>query len=128
MTGDGPADEGLLAGRCPDGHLTYPPHPVCPTCGREQTGTVDLSDRMAEVVTWTKSVATPSGVREPNTLAIVAFSVDGQSIRALGGTTDPVEIGDTVRPVAVEELRDPVASLRSRTSQSWNGFRFEPVE
>jgi hypothetical protein len=122
------SDPDLLAHRCPNGHLTYPGHGRCPACGEAQTATVDLSDMTAEVVTWTSSTATPSGVRAPNTLAIVAFEVDGQTVRALGQTTDDVAVGDTVEPVAVDELRDPAASLRARDSQSWAGYRFAPVE
>ena len=115
------------AHRCPNGHLTYPGHGRCPDCGEEQTETVSLADRTGEVVTWTTSTATPSGVRAPNTLAIVAFEIEGQTVRALGQTTDAVSVGETVRPVFVEELRDPDASLRARDSQNWSGYRFEPV-
>ena len=125
MSADG---SDLTAHRCPNGHLTHPGHGRCPDCGEPQTETVDLSERTAEVLTWTESVATPSGVRAPNTLAIVAFDVDGQTVRALGGTTAAVEIGDTVEPVYVDQLRDPEASLRARESQAWGGYRFEPVE
>ena len=121
-------DERLLAYRCPNDHLTYPSHPVCPTCGEEQTETVDLADRAAKVLTWTESVATPSGVRAPNRLAIVEFTLEGNSVRALGQTTEAVEIGATVEPVYVEQLRDPETSLRAEDSQSWAGYRFEPVE
>jgi uncharacterized OB-fold protein len=117
----------LLAGRCECGHVTYPPHAMCPECGDEQTGTVDLSDREAEVLTWTEVATTPPGVREPNTLAIVAFEVAGQRVRALGGITGEVSIGDTVRPVYVEQLRDPEACVRETDSQRWDGFRFKPV-
>jgi len=117
------------AGRCPNGHLTYPTHPRCPDCGEPQDGTVDLSDRTAEVVTWTESTATPPGVRRPNELAIVEFDVDGEPVRAIGQVADDatVEIGDDVRPVHVEELRDPEAGIREPDSQDWDGFRFEPV-
>ncbi|MEF8775109.1 MAG: zinc ribbon domain-containing protein [Haloarculaceae archaeon] len=120
----------LVAGRCPSGHLSYPRHPVCPDCGAEQTGTVDLSDRPGEVVTWTRSTATPPGVREPNTLAIVEFEVDGEPVRAIGQVTAAaaVETGQRVRPVAVDELRDPEAGIREPASQAWGGYRFEPVE
>ena len=121
-------EPGLLAHQCPDGHVTYPGHAVCPECGNEQTRTIDLSDETAEVITWTTSAATPSGVREPNTLAIVAFEVEGQAVRAIGGTSGSVEIGDTVEPVYVEELRDPDAAIRDADSQSWDGYRFQPVE
>ncbi|MFC7236305.1 Zn-ribbon domain-containing OB-fold protein [Halosegnis marinus] len=116
----------LDAGRCPDGHVTYPPHPRCPECGEEQTDTVDLSGDTATVVTWTTSYATPPGVREPNTLAIVAF--DGHDVRALGQVEGEVDIGDTVEPVHVEELRDPDAGIREPESQAWDGYRFERVE
>jgi uncharacterized OB-fold protein len=117
------------AHRCPNGHLTYPGHGVCPECGHQQTETVDLADRTAEVVTWTTSTATPPGVREPNTLAIVEFDVEGTSVRVLGGTTtDEVETGDPVRPVHVDELREPGAGIREPASQAWDGYRFEPME
>jgi uncharacterized OB-fold protein len=120
-------DEGaFLAGRCECGHVTYPPHPVCPDCGGPQEETVDLSGYEGEVLTWTRATTTPPGVREPNTLAIVAFEVEGQQVRALGGTTDSVEIGDRVQPVYVEQLRDPGACVREEASQRWDGVRFEP--
>ncbi|WP_255196125.1 Zn-ribbon domain-containing OB-fold protein [Halorarius litoreus] len=115
------------AHRCPNGHLTYPGHTLCPDCGEEQTETVDLSGRTATVVTWTTSHSTPPGVREPNHLGIVEFDVDGESVRALVQfTTGDVETGDTVQPVYVEELREPGAGIRHPDSQSWDGYRFEP--
>jgi hypothetical protein len=120
--------DGLLAGECPDGHLTYPEHARCPECGKPQTGAVDLSDERGDVVAWTTSTATPPGVREPNTLAIVAFEVGGETVRALGQvTTDDVAVGDAVRPVYVKQLRDPGAGVREPESQDWDGYRFEPV-
>lgn len=119
----------LEAHRCPNGHLTYPGHAVCPTCTEPQTGTVDLSDAIGTIVTWTTSTATPPGVREPNHLAIVSFEVEEESVRVLGQlTTDAVEIGAEVRPVYVDELRDPKAGIRERTSQEWDGYRFTPVD
>jgi uncharacterized OB-fold protein len=115
------------AGRCPSDHLTYPPHPRCPECGEPQEEAVDLTDETATVVTWTTAYAPPPGVREPNTLAIVAF--DRFDVRALGQvTTDDIAVGDPVRPVYVEELRDPEAGIREPASQAWNGYRFEPIE
>ena len=115
----------LDAGRCANGHLSCPPHPRCPTCGEPQTETVDLSDEPATVVTWTTSYATPPGVREPNTLAIVEF--DSYDVRLLGQVTDEdVAIGDRVEPVYVEELREPDAGIREPASQSWDGYRFSP--
>ena len=144
-----------------DGSVTYPPHPVGPN-GVERTDTLDLREYEARVVTWTTSTATPPGVRQPNTLAIVEFdlgvSYDGPPVRALGqvvvddGGTDEgtpndeaaddedasedhpgtdtqvVAIGDRVEPVYVAELRDPEAGIREPASQSWDGFRFRPVE
>jgi len=118
----------FLAGRCDCGHVTYPPHPVCPACGDTQDGQVDLSERAGEVLTWTRATTTPPGVREPNTLAIVVFEVDGQQVRALAGTTGAVEIGDRVRPVDAGQLRDPEACVRAAESQRFDGVRFEPVE
>ncbi len=118
----------LEAHRCPNGHLTYPGHHRCPDCGEPQVETVDLADRTATVVTWTTSTATPPGVRGPNPLAIVEFDVEGEPVRAIGGlTTGGVETGDEVRPVHVEQLRDPDAGVRLAASQSWDGYRFEPV-
>ncbi len=122
---DGGAD--FVAGECPQGHLTYPRHTRCPECGHRQTDTVELAERTAEVVTWTTAHATPPGVRSPNRLAIVEFEVGDRTVRALGGTTDAVRTGDRVRPVYVEELRDPDAGIRDPESQSWDGYRFEPV-
>lgn len=119
-------DHGFYAHECPNGHLTYPEHTLCPACGERQTGRVDLSDHAGEVLTWTTVTATPTGVRSPNTLAIVEFDIDGRSVRALGGTTDEVSVGDTVVPVYVEQLRDPAAAIRRTESQRWHGFRFEP--
>jgi uncharacterized OB-fold protein len=121
--------ERLEAHRCPNGHTTYPPHRLCPSCGEPQEEVIDLTDRVAEVVTWTTSTATPPGVREPNHLAVVAFDVDGETVRALGQlTTDDVEIGDRVTPVYAEQLRDPDAGIRHPDSQAWDGFRFEPQD
>ena len=118
----------MEAARYPDGTILYPVHPLGPD-GQEPVEMVDLSDYHATVVTWTTSTATPPGVREPNHLAIVEFHVDGESVRAIGQlTTDEVEIGDTVEPVYVPELRDPDAGIREPESQSWDGYRFRPVE
>ncbi|MFB6108797.1 MAG: OB-fold domain-containing protein [Haloplanus sp.] len=117
----------MEAYRYPDGSITYPGHPLGPG-GEEPVDTVDLSEYTAEVVTWTTSTATPPGVRQPNPLAIVEFDVDGEPVRAIGGlTTDEVDIGDEVRPVYVEELRDPEAGIKEPASQAWDGYRFEPV-
>jgi uncharacterized OB-fold protein len=130
-----------------DGTVTYPPHTVGPN-GAERVGTVDLREREGRVVTWTTSTATPPGVREPNTLAIVEFDMgdeyDGPPVRALGqiaegdgagdgdaagdGEQFDVDIGDRVEPVYAEELREPGAGIREPESQDWDGFRFRPVE
>jgi hypothetical protein len=118
----------LEAARYPDGSVTYPAHPVGPD-GSAPVGTVDLTDRVAEVVTWTTATAPPPGVREPNHLAIVEFDIDGQPVRLLAGlTTDEVTIGDRVTPTYVPELRDPDAGIREPDSQAWDGFRFAPVD
>ncbi|WP_276261409.1 Zn-ribbon domain-containing OB-fold protein [Haloglomus litoreum] len=118
----------MRAARYEDGSITYPPHPVGPD-GSEPVEEVDLSAYTAEVITWTTSHATPPGVREPNTLAVVEFDVEGTPVRALGQcTTDEVDIGDAVEPVYVEELRDPDVGIRERESQEWDGYRFEPIE
>jgi hypothetical protein len=123
------ADHELEAYRYSDGSITYPGHPVGPD-GSEPEGTVDLSQYTATVVTWTTSMATPPGVRQPNTVAIVEFDVDGEPVRAIGQVEDgeDVDIGDEVRAVYCEELRDPGAGIRHPDSQEWDGFRFEPVE
>ena len=125
----------LEAGICPNGHVSYPTHPRCPDCGEPQDKTLDLSEEQAEVVTWTTSTATPPGVREPNTMAIVEFDVSHMDledtfVRALGQvTTDDVETGDVVEPVYVEALRDPEVGLKSANpeSQDWDGYRWDPV-
>ena len=119
----------LTAYRCPNGHVTYPGHELCPECGEAQTEEVDLSDETAEVVTWTENTATPPGVRRPNSLAIVEFEVAGESVRAIGQLTEEteVEIGDEVRPVYADDLRDPEAGIREPESQEWDGYRFESV-
>ena len=118
----------LEAYRYSDGSITYPGHPLGPD-GGEPVETVDLSEYTAEVVTWTTSTATPPGVRQPNTLAIVEFDVNGEPVRALGQvTTDEVEIGDEVKPVYCEELREPGVGIREPESHEWDGYRFEPVQ
>jgi uncharacterized OB-fold protein len=123
------SDDGLLAVECANGHVSHPGHPICTECGAERTGTVDLTGETGEIVTWTTSHATPPGVREPNPLAIVAFQVGEQTVRVLGGTTTTdVEMGDRVRAVYVEELRDPAAGIKVPESQAWDGYRFEPVD
>jgi hypothetical protein len=117
----------LEAYRYSDGSITYPGHPLGPD-GSERVDTVDLSEYTAEVITWTTSTATPPGVRQPNTLAIVEFDVDGEPVRALGQvTTDEIEIGDEVKPVYCEELREPGEGIREPESHEWDGYRFEPV-
>ena len=110
-------------------HISYPGHPIGPD-GSEPVGTVDLSEYTATVVTWTTSTATPTGVREPNHLAIVEFDVDGEPVRTLGQLTADaeIEIGDEVKPVYVEELRDPDAGIRVPESQEWDGFQFKPLQ
>ncbi len=124
MTDENPME----AARYADGSITYPAHPIGPD-GQEPVETVDLSEYTATVVTWTTSTATPPGVRQPNSLAIVEFDVDGEPVRAIGQlTTDDVEIGDTVEPVYAAELRDPDAGIRERESQDWDGYRFAPVD
>ncbi|MFB6137947.1 MAG: Zn-ribbon domain-containing OB-fold protein [Halobacteriaceae archaeon] len=118
----------LVAGECPEGHLTCPPHPRCPTCGAPQEAEHSLADAVGTVLTWTTNTATPPGVRTPNHVAIVAFDVDGREVRTAGQLTRPdVEIGDRVRPVAADDLRDPDAGIREAESQSWSGYRFDPV-
>jgi uncharacterized OB-fold protein len=117
----------MEAYRYADGSITYPGHPIGPD-GSEPVGTVDLSEYTATVVTWTTSVSTPPGVRSPNHLAIVEFDVDGVPVRALGQlTTGEVEIGDEVRAVHSDDLREPGAGIREPASQRWDGYRFEPV-
>ena len=119
----------MEAYRYSDGSITYPGHPVGPD-GSEPEGTVDLSDYVATVVTWTTSTATPPGVRQPNTIAIVEFDVDGEPVRAIGQVKDDdeIDIGDEVRAVYAGELREPGAGIREPESQAWDGFRFRPVE
>ena len=63
---------------------------------------------------------------EPTTRASVALEVGGQQVRAVGGTTGEVGMGDRGRPVSVEQLRDPDVCVRARESQRWDGVRFEP--
>ncbi|MFW6385139.1 MAG: Zn-ribbon domain-containing OB-fold protein, partial [Halodesulfurarchaeum sp.] len=105
--GDGTTEEHALeAFECPNGHLSIPAHPVCPTCGESPTSSIDVSDERATIVSWTTSTATPPGVRSPNHVAIVEFDVDGRSVRTIGQlTTDDVSIGTVVEPVYVAELR-----------------------
>lgn len=117
----------MEATRYADGAISYPGHPRSRD-GAEPVETIDLSEYTAEIITWTTSTATPPGVREPNHLAFVEFDVDGESVRAIGQlTTGDLETGDEVRPVPVEELREPGAGIREPESQDWSGYRFEPV-
>ena len=110
-----------------DGSIGFPGHHLG-LDGKEPVDTIDLSEYTGEIVTWTTSMAPPPGVREPNTLAIVQFDVDGERVRALGQvTTDEIETGDEVRPVHVDELREPGAGIREPDSQDWDGYRFDPV-
>jgi len=120
---------GFDAYRCENGHATFPEHPRCPECYEPQNEVIDLSERTGEVITWTKSTATPPGVRQPNMLAIVEFNVDGETVRALGGLkTEDIEMGDTVKPVYVEEVREPGAGIKPEAvDQEWDGYRFKPV-
>lgn len=130
MSDDGERE--MEAYRYSDGSITYPGHPVGPD-GEEPVGTLDLSEYTAEIVTWTTSTATPPGVREPNSLAVVEFDVEGEPVRAIGQLTvqdaksGEIDIGDEVRPVYCEELRDPDAGIREKESQAWDGYRFEPL-
>jgi hypothetical protein len=118
----------MEAAEYPDGTILYPPHPLGPD-GNEAVGTVDLSEYTATLITWTSSTATPPGVRQPNHLGIVEFDVGGEPVRAIGQlTTDEVEIGQPVEAVYTEELREPGAGIREPESQSWDGYRFQPVE
>jgi len=117
----------MEAARYPDGSMLYPSHPIGPD-GNEPIETVDLSEYTAELITWTTSTATPPGVREPNHIGIVEFDVEGEPVRAIGQlTTGDVEIGQTVEPIYVDELREPGAGIREPDSQAWDGYRFEPV-
>lgn len=113
--------------RYDDGTVSYPPHPVGRN-GGQPVDRIDLTEREGTIVTWTTSTATPPGVREPNHLAIVEFELEtGDSVRAIGQlTTGDVAVGDRVRPVYAEELRDPEQCIRVADSQRWDGYRFEP--
>lgn len=118
----------MEAAKYPDGSILYPVHPLGPD-GNEPVETVDLSEYTATLITWTSSTATAPGVREPNHLGIVEFDVDGEPVRAIGQlTTDDVEIGETIEAIYAEELREPGAGIREPESQSWDGYRFQPVE
>lgn len=119
----------LEASKCETGHVFKPDHPVCPKCGGAIVDHVDLTERKAEIITWTTSTATPPGVREPNHLAIVEFAVEGTTVRTIGQvTTGDIGTGDQVEPVAVDQLRDPEPGIRHHDSQDWDGYRFQPVE
>lgn len=122
------AERGLTAVRYSDGTISYPGHAVGRE-GGEVIETIDLSERTAQIITWTNVTATPPGVRSPNPMAIVEFDVDGQAVRALGQlTTSDVSIGDLVTPQYAAELRDPEATVRVPASQEWDGYRFAPVD
>jgi uncharacterized OB-fold protein len=118
----------LTAVRYADGSLGYPAHTLG-SDGNPPVDTIDLREYTAEIITWTKATATPPGVREPNTLAIVEFEIDDESVRAIGQvTTTEITIGDRVEPVYVSELRDPTAGIREPDSQAWDGYRFKPIK
>ena len=118
----------LTAHRYPDGSLSYPGHPVN-DAGEQPVEAVDLSEHTGTVVTWTTAHATPPGVRSPNTLAVVEFEIEGAAVRVIGQvTTDDITVGEPVRPVYTDQLRDPAASLKAPDSQSWDGYRFEPAD
>jgi uncharacterized OB-fold protein len=117
----------MEAYRYADGSITYPGHPVGPD-GSEPVETVDLGEYTAEVVTWTTAHAAPPGGRGPHHRAGGEFDVDGTPVRAVGQlTSGDVAVGDTVRPVYCENLRDPDAGIREPSSQAWDGYRFEPL-
>lgn len=120
----------LEAWRCANGHVHYPRHSRCRECGARLTEAVSLEDRTGEVVTWTTATAPPPGVRSPNPLAIVAIEVEGERVTVIGGLVEgaSVSIGDRVEPVYVASLRDPDAGIRHSASQSWDGYRFRPVD
>jgi uncharacterized OB-fold protein len=132
------SEDSFDAHACPNGHVTHPGHPLCPECQEPQDRTIDLSDRTGKVVTWTTSTATPPGVRQPNSIAIVEFDVSDATegpdadgfVRAIGQVTegDDVVTGDRVEPVYAAELRDPDVGIREPASQDWDGYRFQPVE
>jgi uncharacterized OB-fold protein len=126
MSDDTPPME---AQRYADDSISYPTHPLG-MGGSEPVETIDLSEYTGEVITWTESTATPPGVRQPNTIAIVEFDVDGEPVRAVGQVADnaDVEIGDEVGPVYVGELRGPSAGIREPESQEWDGYRFAPLD
>lgn len=119
----------FAAVRYEDGTVSFPSHPRG-RAGGEPLERIDLRDRTGEIVTWTTSTATPPGVREPNHIGIVEFSLgDGETVRAVGQlTTGDVETGDRVKPVYVEQLRDPDQCIRVESSQRWDGYRFEPID
>jgi len=119
----------MAAQRYEDGSISYPIHPRGMS-GSKPAETIDLSEYTAEVITWTESTATPPGVRQPNTIVIVEFDVEGEAVRAVGQVADnaDVEIGDEVEPVYAEELRDPEAGIRLPESQEWDGYRFKPTQ
>jgi hypothetical protein len=111
-----------------DGSVGYPRHPIGPD-GHASRGEVSLLGVEGTVETWTRSTATPPGVRAPNLLAIVAFDVTGGPIRMLGQVeADSIAIGDRVRLGPVTQLRDPARALRPVAVQSYTGHRFVPVE
>lgn len=119
----------LLAHKCENDHVTYPGHYRCPECHEQQTETIDLQEKTGTIVTWTNSTSTPPGVRAPNPLAIVEFTLDTDTVRVIGGlTTTDVTIGQTVRPVHKASLRDPDAGIRLPETQEWSGYRFTPTD
>lgn len=119
----------LLAHKCGNDHVTYPGHYRCPECHEQQTETIDLREKRGRIVTWTNSTSTPPGVRAPNPLAIIEFELDIDTVRVIGGlTTTNVTIGQTVRPVYEDTLRDPDAGIRLPDTQEWSGYRFAPTD
>lgn len=125
MTDDRPP---VTAIRYADGTVSFPAH-ARGLGGGDPVERIDLRDRRGTIVTWTTSMATPPGVRAPNHLAIVEFSLGEDSVRMIGQvTTDAIRTGDLVELEYVPELRDPELAVRVADSQRWDGYRFSPVE
>ena len=58
----------------------------------------------------------------------VSVAIGDKGAVDLRKPADDIEVGTTVRPVYVEQLREPGVGLKAANGpQEWGGYRFEPV-
>jgi uncharacterized OB-fold protein len=88
-----PGLKGIVCRECE--RRSFLQRPICPHCGTDAVGDIELSGR-GRVVSWTIVRQAPKHLRTPYTLVTVDLE-DG--VRILGAATGDVEIGS---PVDVE--------------------------